>query len=293
MNPEDSHPCIAPLHSTENEASECANERDTALMMTDADATSAPTFTDMKPTHYRKPPDKPPATEYTWVHPIPTALKAEYATQQPASQEEDSLPAFAKTSTLLTLQELSKPTAAGPPATTTPTEPRGTPPGTDPNSAVLSSDRPYERMKPATRVCTDEDESTRSNEVPPALQDLQATKHDGPKHMMDFDPVGDWHQLLGTLSAASQQSQAGHSTPALLPAAVTYIYALCVTSPLVINLPILGLHYINVAVLDPSHLNDTNLASFGLTDGQHLRLEGQAPVGEGVWRCAASIPPDR
>ena len=70
-----------------------------------------------------------------------------------------------------------------------------------------------------------------------------------------------------------------------------YTYALCAPSPLVINLPILGLRYINAAVLDPSHLNDTNRASFGLTNGQHLRLEGQAPVGEGVRRCAASIPP--
>jgi hypothetical protein len=297
MNPEDSHPCIAPLQSTQNAASECANVRDTALMMTNVDATNAPPYADKTPTIYRMLSDEYPATDYKWVQPAATpCLTAETAAQQPANMKEPRPPSSPKTAwspTLLTLQEppaaqFSNSPAAATPATKPPAEPRGMPPGTDPSSAVLSSDRPYERKKPATRVCTDRDESTTANEVPPALQNLQATNPDG---QMDFDPVGDWHQLLRTLSAASQQSQAGHSTPALLPAAVTFTYALCAPSPLVINLPILGLRYINAAVLDPSHLNDTNPTSFELTNCQHLRLEGQAPVEEGVWRCAASIAP--
>jgi hypothetical protein len=58
-------------------------------------------------------------------------------------------------------------------------------------------------MKPATMICTKEDTSTAVTKLHPALQNLQATNPDGQEHMMDFDPMGDWHQLLGAIYAAS------------------------------------------------------------------------------------------
>ena len=144
MNPEDSHPCIAPLQSTQNAASECANERDTALMMTNVDATNAPPYADNTPTIYRMLSDEYPATDYNWVQPAATpCLTAETAAQQPANMKEPRPPSSPKTAwspTLLTLQEppaaqFSNSPAAATPATTPPAEPRGMPPGTDPSSA--------------------------------------------------------------------------------------------------------------------------------------------------------------